>query len=121
MNQRKGTTMNEQNMQELGEASLRMVYGAAKLYLTTQHLTADPERLAVCCKAQLKVALPEALADAREALVCHNPQLAETTFKASLVIAGIEAAKAAVAEEQAQRPAEESGRNPPEISLRRSL
>lgn len=46
-----------------------------------------------CLRANLKIRLPEALRDAREAMECGMTQVAETTFAASIAIAGIDAAK----------------------------
>lgn len=50
-----------------------------------------------CIKANVKLYLPAALKDAKEALDANMPDAAEQTFKASMILAGIEAAKESAA------------------------
>jgi hypothetical protein len=68
---------------------------AAHKYLEANHLRADADALAECCKSWCKIKLPEAMADARKALECGMDMVAERTFIASMMLAGVEAAKEA--------------------------
>ena len=80
---------------KLINASFKIVAAGAQEYLRCHNLRADDSALLACCKSWLKIELPNALRDAKEAMDCHMPQVAETTFKATLFNAGIEAAKEA--------------------------
>ena len=80
-------------------ATLCTVSGAAN-YLRVHKLQADNDLLAECLKRHLQSALPKALADAKEALECGMDAVAEETFKASMVLAGINAAKEATTKEK---------------------
>jgi len=46
-----------------------------------------------CLRAEVKLALPQALQDAKEAMECHMSHVAQATFRASMAEAGIKAAK----------------------------
>lgn len=48
---------------------------------------------AECLRANLKIRLPEALRDAREAIDAGMGAIADTTFAASVALAGVDAAK----------------------------
>jgi hypothetical protein len=87
--------MTEIAIQSLGDAAVACVLAGCREYLTKHNLTADPETLAACCRSWAKIKLPEALRDAKEAMACGMTQVAEQTFKATMVQAGIEAAKEA--------------------------
>lgn len=67
----------------------------ASEYLKAHNLTADPAVLAACLRSWVHIKLPEALADSKAALDCHMGQVAEATFAATMMQAGIEAAKEA--------------------------
>ena len=82
-------------MKELINAAARIAANGATHYLQVNRLTADPSALAACLRSWVKIQLPNALHDAREALDCHMNQVAEATFAASMIQAGIEAAKEA--------------------------
>ena len=70
------------------------VIGATR-YLQANGLKADPSALADCLMSWIKAKLPEALHDAREAYEANMAQVGETTFRATMMQAGIEAAKEA--------------------------
>src|SRR5260221_5393715 len=83
-------------MKDLADAAIRMVIQGAKQYLEAHKLQpVSNEALAECCKSWCKINLPEALADAKEAFACHMDRIAITTFQATMMGAGIEAAKEA--------------------------
>lgn len=82
-------------MKDLVEVGVSMAMRGAKEYLDRHGLTAEPEALRECLKSWLKLQMPVALRDAREAFACHMDKVAEATFAASMVQAGIEAAKEA--------------------------
>lgn len=68
---------------------------AAVEYLRVHNLTAQDAALTACLRSWLKIKLPEALRDAKEAFDCHMGQVAEATFALTIAQAGIEAAKEA--------------------------
>ncbi len=72
-------------------ASVFAMRGAAE-YLRLHKLQAEDVALAVCVRSWIKIKLPGALHDAKQALDCNMGQVAEATFAASMVQAGIEAA-----------------------------
>jgi hypothetical protein len=80
-------------MKDLIDVAMIMAVRGAREYLRVHNLQADNEALTECVKAWIKVKLPEALSDAKAALDCNMHQVAEKTFAASMVQAGIEAAK----------------------------
>ncbi len=81
--------------QDLVNIGIQIVTSGAREYMTKHNLKANQDALAACCKSWLKIQLPIALRDAKEALDCGMTHVAEATFKASLFQAGIEAAKEA--------------------------
>ena len=83
----------DDSMTELIEVASRMAATGAREYLAAHKLQTEPNALAACLKSWIKIKLPEALADAKEALACHMGQVAEATFAATMMQAGIEAAK----------------------------
>ena len=85
--------MKERTNQDLIEVAIRITMAGAREYLKAHKLTADMTALAECCRSWMKIQLPVALADAKEALDANMGQVAEATFKASMFQAGIEAAK----------------------------
>jgi hypothetical protein len=66
---------------------------AAAKYIRTHGLKADMDVLIVSLRANAKIRLPKAMADAKEALDCGMAQVAEATFLAEMALAGIDAAK----------------------------
>jgi len=76
-------------------AACNLAMRGAGEYLRAHNLTADPTSLSACLRSWVKIKLPEALRDAREAIECNMHQAAEATFAATMVQAGIEAAKEA--------------------------
>lgn len=87
--------MKTEHIDQLANVASIIVAKGAQEYLRVHNLKANPESLAACCKSWLKIQLPIALRDAKEAIDCGMTQVAEATFKASLIQAGIEAAKEA--------------------------
>lgn len=79
----------------LGKVAAVLAAAGARAYLERNHIAADPVALSECLRSWVSAKLPEALNDAREALACHMDQAAEATFRASMINAGIEAAKEA--------------------------
>lgn len=79
----------------LGKVAAEVAMGAAILYLKQHNLDADTGALAECLRTWCRIKLPEALRDAKEAIAAHMPQAAEATFRATMALAGIEAAKEA--------------------------
>ena len=68
---------------------------AAFAYLVQHKLEATPEALPACLRSWVKIKLLEALKDTKAAFASNVGQWAEATFRASMVLAGIEAAKEA--------------------------
>lgn len=81
------------NIEALGSLAANQVMLAASEYCHANNLRADPEALAECCRSHARLRLPEALADAKEAIDCRMEQVAVATFVATMRLAGIEAAK----------------------------
>lgn len=54
---------------------------------------ADDSTLVACVKSMLKIRWAEAMRDVKEALDAHMDDAADATFKASMALVGIEAAK----------------------------
>lgn len=82
-------------IEEVGRIGAETAMRAAAEYLRAHSLQADTRALCECIRSWIKIKLPEALRDAKEALDAGMGQVAETTFRASMALAGIEAAKEA--------------------------
>lgn len=80
---------------ELLNVGIQIVIAGAREYMRKHNTKANPEVLSECCKSWLKIQMPIAIKDAKDAMDCGMIQIAEATFKASLFQAGIEAAKEA--------------------------
>ena len=83
------------NSDDLARVAVGIAAQSATAYLKTHGLQASTEALANCLSASVRMAFPKALADAREAYEAHMGQVGEATFRASMALAGIEAAKEA--------------------------
>lgn len=68
---------------------------AAADYLHANRLTADVDALLECLRSWVKIKLPSALDDAKKATDCGMDHFAIVTFRASMALAGIEAAREA--------------------------
>lgn len=79
----------------LGQVAMDCVTRGAIGYLEEHDLIADPQTLLEFCVSWCKSQMPKALKDAKDALDANMPQIAEQTFAASMVLAGVEAAKEA--------------------------
>lgn len=84
-------------METLAKVACAMVARGAAEYLTKHNLIADPETLSALCRQWCKRQLPLAIAEFAEAAACHMEQVGESTFKATMILAGISAAKDAMA------------------------
>lgn len=87
--------MKQADIETLGERTFEIATLAAMRYLETHGLTASPDALASCLTSWVRAKLPEALRDAREAVDAGMSEYADLTYKATIVLAGIEAAKEA--------------------------
>ena len=79
----------------LAQGAIKIAAHGAAMYLQKNGLRADAAALAECLKSWVLAKLPEALADAKKALDCHMDTAAAQTFAATMLQAGIEAAKEA--------------------------
>lgn len=75
--------------------AMRIAVKGATEYLEQHKLKANTAALAECLESWVKAKLPEALHDAKEAMSCGMDGIASMTFGASMIQAGIEAAKEA--------------------------
>lgn len=89
------TRANPDPQARLVDAGAQIAMRAAAEYLRRHDLGADPAALTATLRAWLKIKLPEAMRDARQALEAGMGKVAEQTFAASMAQAGIEAAKEA--------------------------
>ena len=87
--------MTDSDWNKLGQAAADTAMRAAVSYIKHHNLKADVDALLSCVRAHMKALLGEALFDAKAAIDAHMPQVAETTFLATMAKAGIEAAKEA--------------------------
>jgi hypothetical protein len=87
--------MKRTDTETLGEQTMHIAAQAAMRYLETHNLTASPAALASCLTSWVRAKLPEALHDAREAMDAGLSEYGELTYKATIALAGIEAAKEA--------------------------
>ena len=87
--------MKRRDTETLSEQTMHIAAQAAMRYLETHNLTASPDALASCLTSWVRAKLPEALRDAKEAVDAGLPEYGELTYKATIVLAGIEAAKEA--------------------------
>ncbi len=81
--------------EQLADAAAVIAACGAREYMRVHKLSASKEALSVCLQSWIAAQMPVALADAKAAFECHMDQIAVTTFKASMIQAGIEAAKEA--------------------------
>ncbi len=79
--------------QTLAEAALGAAFRGAHEYLAKHKLTADVDALSARVRSCVKQDISSALDDAREAINAHMETAAMMTFQASMVLAGIRAAK----------------------------
>ncbi len=79
---------------ELSDTAFACALHGAIQYMEAHDLKPLSEQaLSECLRSWVKIKLPEALADAKDAIEAHLGGYAESTFKATIVLAGIEAAK----------------------------
>lgn len=89
--------MRAESIDSLGAIAADVAMRSAVAYLHTHKLEADVDTLVACLRSHAKARLPEALASAKEAIEAGMAAMAEVTFRASMTLAGIEAAKEATA------------------------
>jgi hypothetical protein len=77
----------------LADVAIKAATAGAIEYIKTHNLKVDFAFLSESLRAMTKARLPEALHDAKAALDANMGQIAEQTFLASMVLAGVEAAK----------------------------
>jgi hypothetical protein len=80
-------------MTQLGEAAVKAAIHGAKSYLLANNLDADNDALAEAILRHVDAKMDDAMADVKAALDCHMYQVAEATFRATMIQAGIDAAK----------------------------
>ena len=81
-------------IESLGTVAADVAMRAAAEYVRTNNLKVlDYDAATACLKSYCKTYLPQALKDAKAAFDCGMNQVAEATFKATMALAGIEAAK----------------------------
>ena len=85
------------NANAIADGAISAAVKAARQYMDTHGLIVDNEALVDALRAEVKQALPGALADAREAVVAGMDGCAGVTFMASMALAGIQAVKSLVA------------------------
>ena len=94
-------TLNTNAVDTLGQKAAEAAMRGAAEYIRANNLrsNANLERITELIKLKAKAALPQALEDAKEALEANMGRLAEQTFMASMVLAGVNAVKDYQAEE----------------------
>lgn len=81
-------------IETLGEAAVTIVAKSAVTWMNANGMKPiSDEAFFECVKSMTKIRLPEALADAREAFAANMDAIAIETFRVSMSLAGIEAAK----------------------------
>lgn len=81
------------NEQAVARMCERAAVRGAQQYLAAHHLKADSAALSACIMSWIKIKLPEAINDAMDAYNCGMKDAGDATFKATMALAGIEAAK----------------------------
>lgn len=82
------------NVDNLGTAAAEIAMQSASDYVRKHNLIVRDYGAAIeCLRSWCKIMLPQALADAKAAADCGMFAVASETFRASMVLAGIEAAK----------------------------
>jgi len=82
-------------METLASVAVSTALKSAIRYMDVHNLDAVPEALSACIRSWVKIKLPEALRDAKQALDANMGNAAKQTFLLSMAQAGIEAAKEA--------------------------
>jgi hypothetical protein len=86
---------------EMGRRAMIQAVNGAQRYFAAHKLAADSSMLAAAIEKHMRAALPEAMKDMYAALDCGMTQIAGLTFNASMVQAGIAAAKEVTTSETA--------------------
>lgn len=85
--------MNNNEVFGIAQAACKIAERGAVEYLNAHKLKATPEALTACLRSWTKAKFAEAMHDAKEAIDCGMEQVAQATFTATMIQAGIEAAK----------------------------
>ena len=86
--------MGTAQLDTLAKTAANIAMNAAAKYIRHHNLKVVDYNVACdCLKGWIKLSLPQALEDAKAALDANMSQIAQTTFRASMAQAGIEAAK----------------------------
>lgn len=83
-------------MERLAEEMMRMAAEGSRMYLETHKIpvhSVNVEELLLALRSHVKAHINEALTDAQEALEHGMTAVAMATFKASMMQAGVDAAK----------------------------
>jgi hypothetical protein len=81
-------------VEKLGEVAVTIVAKSAVAWMNAHNMRpVSDDAFCECVKSVAKIRLPAALHDAREALEANMDAVAVETFRASMSLAGIEAAK----------------------------
>lgn len=82
----------------LAETAVKIAANAAReWFIKHETKPVSLDAFCDCIKTNVKLHLPAALKDAKEAFDANMPKIAEQTFAAAMMIAGIEAAKESAA------------------------
>jgi hypothetical protein len=87
------TTMNAKVSSLVDVAMITAMRAAREWFAQHKEAKYDFATLGECLKANVKIRLPQALADAKAAIECNMGQVAQQTFFATMALAGIDAAK----------------------------
>lgn len=85
--------MSDSSLQLLADIAVSDAALSARAYLAKNGLSATTDALVECLCSHIKAAIPTAIHDAKEVLNVGMGAAAVATFRASMVAAGIKAAK----------------------------
>lgn len=85
--------MSKANTTDLVRPAVQAAMRAAVQYLQVHNLEAEDRALTDALKAHVKAKIGEAIDDAKAAIDCGMTDVAEQTFIASMVLAGVSAAR----------------------------
>ena len=85
--------MQKSELFTIAQAATKIAMHGASEYLRVKQLKADDHALSECIGSWVKLTFPEAMRDAKDAIDCGMTQASIATFNASMINAGIQAAK----------------------------
>ncbi len=81
-------------VEKLGEVAVTIAAKSAVVWMNAHSMKpVSEEAFCECVKSMTRIRLPQALAEAKEAFEANMDAVAVETFRASMSLAGIEAAK----------------------------